>query len=249
MKKFYNDAEEIFMNDHKFAFIICTNDALLLEECLHYIDHLIIPEGYETELFTVTDAECMTHAYNEAMQASDAKYKIYMHQDVFILNRYILTDLLSIFASDSQIGLVGMVGYERIAADGIMWHTDRTGSTYMRRPQTPYPELSGYRYNIADGYEYVAQIDGFFMAASHDLPWNTDKLDGWDFYDAFQSIRFLLEGYKIAVPCQRHPWCMHDDNGILNLVNYDRYRKIFMQTYPQFLGKTYADFPLQRKRD
>lgn len=170
MKKFYHDAEEIFMNDHKFAFIICTNDALLLEECLHYIDHLIIPEGYETELFTITDAGCMTQAYNEAMQASDARYKIYMHQDVFILNRYILTDLLSIFTSDPQIGLVGMVGYEGIAADGIMWHTDRTGSIYMRQPQTPYPELSGYRYNIADGYDYVAQIDGFFMASSHDLP-------------------------------------------------------------------------------
>ncbi len=235
------------MNDHKFAFIICTNDALLLEECLHYIDHLVIPEGYETELFTITDAGCITQAYNEAMQASDAKYKIYMHQDVYILNKYILSDLLSIFSSAPQIGMVGMIGYEKVAPDGIMWHTDRTGSIYMRRPQTPYPELSGYRYNITDGYEYAAQIDGFFMATSHDLPWDADKLDGWDFYDAFQSIRFLLEGYQIAVPCQRHPWCMHDDNGILNLVNYDRYRQIFLQTYPQYLGKAYTDFPLQRK--
>ena len=235
------------MNDHKFAFIICTNNTLLLDECLHYIDHLIVPEGYEAELLTIPDAPCMTQGYNEAMQTSDARYKIYMHQDVFILNQNILGDLLAIFASDPQIGLVGMVGYEKVAADGIMWHTDRTGSIYMRHPQTPYPALSDYRYNITDGFEYVAEIDGFFMATCHDLPWDTDKLDGWDFYDAFQSIRFLLEGYKIAVPCQRHPWCMHDDNGILNLVNYDRYRKIFLQTYPQFLGKTYADFPLQRK--
>ncbi len=235
------------MKDHKFAFILCTNNTLLLEECLHYINHLIVPEGYEAELLTIPDAPCMTRGYNEAMQASDAKYKIYMHQDVFILNRNILRDLLAIFAADPQIGMVGMVGYEKVAADGIMWHTARTGSIYMRHPQTPYPALSDYRYNIADGYEYVAEIDGFFMATCHDLPWDSDRLDGWDFYDAFQSIRFLLQGYKIAVPCQRHPWCMHDDDKLLSLSNYDRYRQIFLQEFHPFLGKSYSDILAQTR--
>lgn len=229
------------MNDHKFAFIICTNDAIFLEECIHYIDHLVIPEGYEIDLLTITDAACITQGYNEAMCASDAKYKIYMHQDVFILNKNILRDLLSIFASDPQIGMIGMVGCERISPDGIMWHTDRTGNIYMHHPQPSYPALSDYRYSTADGYEYVAQVDGFFMATCHDLPWDTDRLDGWDFYDAFQCMRFLLEGYKIVVPCQRHPWCMHDDNGILSLFHYDHYRQIFLQVYTQFLGKSYAE--------
>lgn len=229
------------MNDHKFAFIICTNDSLLLEECLHYIDHLIIPEGYETELLTVTDADSITQAYNEAIQASDARYKIYMHQDVFILNRNILSDLLAIFASDPQIGMIGMVGYEKISPDGIMWHTDRTGSVYLRHPTVPYPALSDYRYNIADGYNYVAEIDGFFIATARDLLWDTDHLGGWDFYDAFQSIRFLLNGYKVIVPCQKHPWCMHDDSKMLTLSHYDHYRQIFLQTYSQFLGKSYTE--------
>ena len=233
------------MNDHKFAFIICTNDTRLLEECLHYIDHLIIPEGYETELLTVTGAECITRAYNEAMQASDAKYKIYMHQDVFILNLNLLTDLLTIFASDPQIGMIGMVGYEKVSPDGIMWHTDRSGDLYMRSPKIPYPALSDYRYNIVDGYNYVAEIDGLFMATSYDLPWDTAKLNGWDFYDAFQSIHFLLKGYKIAVPCQKHPWCMHDDNKFPSLFHYDQYRQLFLQTYRQFLGKSYVEISNQ----
>lgn len=233
--------EGINMNDHKFAFIICTNDVLLLNESLHYLDHLVIPDGYETDLLTITDAACITQGYNEAMYASDAKYKIYMHQDVFLLNKNILEDLLSVFASDPQIGMVGMVGYERVAADGIMWHTDRIGNMYLRHPPSPYPALSDYHYDITDGYDYAAQIDGFFMATSHDLPWDTDRLDGWDFYDAFQSIRFLQEGYKIAVPRQKHPWCIHDDNRILSLSHYDHYRQIFLQTYPQLLGKKYTE--------
>lgn len=230
------------MNDRKFSIMICTNDSLLLEESLHYMDHLIIPEGYDLELLTIPDAPCMTQGYNEAMRSSDARYKIYMHQDVFILNQNILGDLLSIFASDPQIGMIGMVGYEQVSPDGIMWNAERTGSIYMRRPQTPYPALSDYRYSVTqDGFDYVALIDGFFMATCQDLAWNTTDLDGWDFYDAFQSIQFLLCGKKIAVPRQRHPWCMHDDNGVSNLFQYNHYRKIFSSRHRNVLGKTHEE--------
>ncbi|MCM1542997.1 MAG: glycosyltransferase family protein [Blautia sp.] len=230
------------MNDHKFTFILCVNDPLLLEECIHYIDHLVIPEGYEADLLTITDAKSMTRGYNEAMLASDARYKIYLHQDVFLLNKYILYDLLSVFASDPQIGMIGAVGYEKISPDGIMWHVRRLGNLYMRNPDSPYPRLPDYHYSLSEeGYDLAACIDGFFMATSRDLPWNTDQLDGWDFYDAFQSINFLSEGYKIAVPRQTHPWCMHDDNKFPSLFHYDCYRQIFMRTYPQFLGKTYRE--------
>ncbi len=55
------------MNDRKFTFIFCTNDSLLLEESIHYINHLIVPDGYETDLLTVTDAASITEGYNEAM--------------------------------------------------------------------------------------------------------------------------------------------------------------------------------------
>lgn len=228
------------MNDHKFAIIICTNSPIFLEECAHYINHLVIPEGYELEMLTVKDASCITQGYSEGMSSSDALYKIYMHQDVFLLNRYILSDLLSIFASDPQIGMIGMVGSEKVSPDGVMWNTVRTGNIYVRNPETPYPPLSDYHYSIQDGYAYVAQIDGFFMATCHDLPWDTDKLDGWDFYDAFQSINFLSQGYKVVVPVQKYPWCLHDNGGILNLSRYDHYRQIFLRSFPQYLGKGYT---------
>ncbi|MDE7223495.1 MAG: glycosyltransferase family protein, partial [Acetatifactor sp.] len=189
-----------------------------------------------------SDAACMTQGYNEAMQASDAQYKIYMHQDVFILNKYILTDILSIFASDPLIGMIGMVGYEEMAQTGVMWHTMRSGNLYRRNPDIPYPPLPDYRYSATeDGYDYVATIDGFLMITNQDIPWDTEKLDGWDFYDAFQSIRFLLNGYKIAVPTQRYPWCMHDDNKFPNLFQYDHYRRIFMEQYQAFLGKSFTE--------
>ncbi|MBE5884325.1 MAG: hypothetical protein E7291_07940 [Lachnospiraceae bacterium] len=230
------------MNDHKFCFIICTNDELLLSECLHYINHLMIPDNYEIDLLTISDAASITQGYQAAMEASDAKYKIYMHQDVFLLNRHLLADLLDIFQSDSQIGLVGLVGYDTISPNGIMWHAPRCGGLYTKKDAATYPALCDYRYSVAqDGYSCVAEVDGFFMATCQDVPWNTVELDGWDFYDAFQSVEFLQQGYKIAVPLQRHPWALHDDNQILNLTHYDKYRQRFLEKYEAFLGKHYTE--------
>ena len=38
------------------------------------------------------------------------------------------------------------------------------------------------------------------MMTAYDLRWDEETLTGWDFYDAFQSINFLENGYRIAVP-------------------------------------------------
>ncbi len=229
------------MNSHKFCFIICTNDELMLSECLHYIRHLEIPQGYDIDLLTIKDAPCMTSAYQSAMSDSDAKYKIYLHQDVFILNKNILMDLLDIFSSDPLIGMIGVVGYETVSSDGIMWHTPRKGTVYSPKSAMSYPLLSKYRYSLQeDGYSYVAEIDGLFIATAYDLPWDTVQLKGWDFYDAFQSMNFLKNGYRIAVPSQKHPWCLHDDNVLLNMTQYDFYRKLFCSRYQNLLGKSYA---------
>ncbi len=226
------------MNNHKFAFIICSNRPLLLEECLYYINHLVIPEGYSIDVLTIQDAVSMASAYNEAMAASDAKYKIYMHQDVYLLNRNFLMDLLAIFQSDPQIGLIGMVGYDSISSDGIMWHAPRCGNLYYANPPIPYPALESYSYSLEqDSYHSVALIDGLLMATAYDLPWDSVLLTGWDFYDAFQSIHFLQKGYRIAVPSQRHPWCLHDSGPFNNMVHYNQYLQIFRQHYNCLLGK------------
>lgn len=226
------------MNNHKFAFIICSNRPLLLEECLYYINHLVIPEGYSIDVLTIQDAVSMTSAYNEAMTASDAKYKIYIHQDVYLLNRNFLMDLLAIFQSDPQIGLIGMVGYDSISSDGIMWHAPRCGNLYYANPPIPYPALESYSYSLEqDSYHSVALIDGLLMATAYDLPWDSVLLTGWDFYDAFQSIHFLQKGYRIAVPSQRHPWCLHDSGPFNNMVHYNQYLQIFRQHYNCLLGK------------
>lgn len=228
------------MESKKFCFIICVNNPAFLEECIHYIRHLVIPDEYEIDLITIEGAESMTSGYQEAMEQSDAKYKIYLHQDVFILNRRFLEDILSIFLSDASIGMVGVVGYETMAEDGIMWHARRVGALYLREQEKSYMNYQTYRYSVSsDGYTSVAAVDGFLMATAYDIPWNVEELRAFDFYDAFQSMEFLKKGYKIVVPTQTNPWCLHDDGQVLELSHYDDYRQIFLKKYQDCLGKNY----------
>ena len=79
-------------NEKKICFIICVNNDLFFEECAKYIYALSIPEGMEIELLEIRGAASMTSGYNEGMYASNAKYKVYLHQDVFIINRYFIIE-------------------------------------------------------------------------------------------------------------------------------------------------------------
>lgn len=235
------------MNDHKFAFIICTNNEIYLQECLHYLQQLIVPESYEMDVLTIQDAQSMASGYNEGMHSTDAKYKIYMHQDVFILNKNFLSDILTIFVSDPSIGMLGMVGYPVVSLSGFMWHEKRIGAVplYGARHAYPNADYSAYHYSFKkEGIQDVALIDGLMMITAYDLPWEEETLKDWDFYDAFQSMNFLLHNYRVVVPRQTFPWFIHDDGKSLSMWNFNKYRKLFMQRYGAYLNKSYAEIRL-----
>lgn len=220
------------MDEKAFCFIICTNDILWFEECVRYINRLYIPEGYTINLLGIEEAESMAGGYNEGMQASNAKYKIYMHHDVFIVNRYFLYDILKIFDSDENISLIGIVGTQKMAADGMMWHNPREGALYgFNNVSLPYEE---YQYDLEDGLYDVVAVDGLLIATSKDVKWREDLFTGWDFYDVSSGFEHRKRGYRVVVPEQKNPWVVHDD-GMMNLWNYDKSRRIFLREYQDML--------------
>ena len=217
------------MNDHQFCFIICSNNDLYLNECLLYVSNLVIPDGYSIDVLTIKDAKSITSGYNEGMNNSNAKYKIYLHQDVFIINKYFLINLLNIFNYNNRIGMIGMVGAPEINESAIMWSSLRIGRILNRThmDQKYIPEL----FETPDSIGIVSVIDGFLMATCVDIPWREDIFDGWDFYDMSQSMEFNKQGYLVVVPQQKYPWCLHDDGAVLNFLKYNHYRKVFIKEY------------------
>jgi hypothetical protein len=219
------------VNDKKICFIMCVNDELYEEECIRYIKRLHVPEEYEVQQLSVLGAKSMADGYNEAMQQTDAKYKVFLHQDVFIVYKNFIRDLLWIFDQDKEIGMIGMVGSPVMPAEGVMWADDRIGSLFTSNIKQAGPALIG---QVKMPYEQVEAIDGLLMATQADLPWREDIFDGWDFYDVSQSMEFRKKGYKVVVPHMEIPWCLHDD-GYVNLERYFKWRDVFLKEYGDML--------------
>lgn len=219
------------MNDKKICFIMCVNDELYEEECIRYIKRLHVPEEYEVQQLSVLGAKSMADGYNEAMQQTDAKYKVFLHQDVFIVYKNFIRDLLWIFDQDKEIGMIGMVGSPVMPAEGVMWADDRIGSLFTSNIKQAGPALIG---QVKMPYEQVEAIDGLLMATQADLPWREDIFDGWDFYDVSRSMEFRKKGYKVVVPHMEIPWCLHDD-GYVNLERYFKWRDVFLKEYGDML--------------
>lgn len=214
------------MDDKKICFIMCCNDELYKEECLYYISKLDVPDGYRIDIKIIKDARSMTSGYNSAMRQSDAKYKIYLHQDTFLINSHILYEALNVFDQDERIGMLGVIGAPEFSGQSSMWKTERYGQVYDRHIK----ETSLIGTPVEDIFMQVEVIDGLFMMTQYDVTWREDLFDKWDMYDASQSQEFIRHGYKVVVPRMEQPWCLHDC-GFLNLKNYAGERRKFLKEY------------------
>lgn len=221
------------MNERKISFIICTNNEFYLNECRLYLDELIVPEGFEMDVIEVKGASSMTSGYNFGMKQTDAKYKVYMHQDVFIRNRNFIQEILNVFKISNQIGLIGLVGTPYMNKRGAMWNGVRYGGFYKLEKDIENGVLHRF-FSIRDGYLEVESVDGLLIATQYDIPWREDVFKKWDFYDVSQSFEFIKAGYKVVVPGQATDWYIHDC-GVLNMANYDDERKLFLKEYREFM--------------
>lgn len=214
------------MDSKKICFIMCVNDWEYANEAIYFINRLHVPNGYVTDILTVEDAPCMAGGYNEAMRASDAKYKVYLHQDVMIVCRDFIFHMLDCF-KDEKIGMLGVVGAPVLAKSKVMWQGERVGWIYTgnsyRTEEWKLGEVHG-------PFQRVEAIDGLLMATQADIPWRADIFDKWDFYDVSQSFEFARAGYDVVVPHMEEPWCLHDD-GFMNLKDYYGERDKFIEEY------------------
>ena len=198
------------MDNKKICFIMCVNNEMYEMEAMHFISRLRVPEGYTIDAISIKDAKSMTSGYNEGMQATDAKYKVYLHQDVLIVEPDFIANMLDVF-QNKEMGMLGMVGSPKLPENMGMFDYE-------------YPEEAKH------GVVEVEAIDGLLMATQYDIPWRDDLFDKWDFYDVSQSLEFIRHGYKVVVPYMETPWCIHDD-GFVNLKNYYEEREKLLKEY------------------
>lgn len=221
------------MNDKKICFISAVNDDEFYQECLTYINNLNIPVGYEIETKSIKNASSICNAYNQGILLSDAKYKVYLHQDTFILDKDFINKIIDIFNSNKSIGIMGMCGSKYIPSSGVWWECPiRFGKVYENRGDN----LSILSFDNSKNHIEKAQgLDGLMLITQYDLPWREDIFDGWHFYDVSQCMEFIKSNYQVVIPTQTSPWCIHYCEEV-STANFDKYREIFLNEYVHLLS-------------
>ena len=213
------------------AFIVCVNNDAYFEECQYYINRLHIPEGYKTEILAVREADSMCAAYNLAMCSTAAKYKVYLHQDVFIRQENFLDEILRRFRENPEVGMIGMFGGNELPKSGMTFDKWNEGTVDVREPDMAYQLILNK--DAADDV-IVEAIDGSIIITQYDLKWREDLFTHFDFYDVSQAFEFRKGGYQILVPYQEQPWIIHDC-GFCKLGKYNEDRELLVSEYAAFL--------------
>lgn len=226
------------MNERQVAFIICYNNELYYQECLKYISLLEVPDGYSVDIISITEAEEMAMAYNAAMESSNAKYKVYLHQDVFIYNRSFISDFLHIFKKNPMLGLMGVIGGKNLPQNAETWNSWNMGATFGCDFTKAFEIIK--EQNPDTEWMEVEAVDGMLMVTQYDVKWREDLHLQWDFYDVSQSLEFIRRGYQVGIPFQKTPWCMHDC-GCSNLKNYDSARRVVLAEYKDFFSEEFVE--------
>ncbi len=200
-----------------------------MQECMKYISFLNIPNGIEIDVISITDTKNIAAGYNAAMKESDAKYKVYLHQNTFILYKNFIQDVLDLFKKNPEYGLLGVLGRNSLLKDAnYQDHWNIGMSDYCNSLSSTHLYLKN-----SDEIEPVHVIDGMIMITQYDVLWQEETFKGFDFYNVSQSIEFQKLGYKVGVPHQKTTWCIYDYQS-KNIEKYDDARKIFCQKYKNY---------------
>lgn len=218
------------MDEQKICFITCVNDETYYEESLLYLRNLQLPTGMQMQFLAVRGAASMASGYNEAMRQSNAKYKVYLHQDAFLLKKDYIKIICELFQKEKTIGLIGLAGCRKISGRGIWW---KEKELYGQICHAYEPESLRKTYygKVIENHNEVQAVDGVIMATQYDIPWREDVFYGWHFYDISQSMEFQRYGYKVIVPQQKDFWLVHATKDKSLGDAYQQFRESFLAEY------------------
>lgn len=122
----------------------------------------------------------MAEGYEQGRKASTADYKVYLHQDVFIVNRHFIEDIDAVFRTDDRMGIIGMLGNDEVRDQRLSWDKWKYGK-----------EIAG------NGSTDAGGIRGYIcVVLRQEMPWcvhacGVGGLAGWS-----DSLRVYLDEYR-----------------------------------------------------
>lgn len=199
------------MREKKLAFFVRKSDEVCYSACLESLQALHLPAGYEAELFTLAAESPYAAQANRALTLSDAKYKIYINDDVRLVRSQLIEELLAVF-EDVSIGMVGVLGSQSLPVDGNVLGSDyKRGVVYVPTGR----DLSEMRFGEVSEEETadVRFVLPSFFATQMDLPW--DEAYETQYYAVLAQCRTFEEsGSRIVASLAKDAWCAYQSRDI-----------------------------------
>ena len=209
------------MNDRKIS-VIAQCDPNGISAIRPYIDALDIPNGYEVELIEVRPDGNVADTYRRAMEASDAKYKIYLAPGSILLRLNFFAEMLRVF-EDPMIGVMGLVGTAQLSTTGVL------ATSPFVKGRLLYADDTDFNGADIDGeMEQVMAVSGDLIATQYDIPWRSDLFHRDCFFIEAQCIEFQRKGYRTVVPKQEEAWLL---SGKKEFQYDEASREVFLDTY------------------
>ena len=168
---------------------------------------LAVPQGVEVEYIPISAGENLLAAYQAAMEASDAKYKVYANGNSRIVDLEILSHIVESFQVHPEIGILGLSGARQLSTNGISYVSEQRAGRIMD-PEGQQLVFSQTEQSV----ERVEAIDGCFLATQYDVPWRSDLLHDSLFLGASASCEHRRVGHAVAVLTQTKAACQLVEN-------------------------------------
>jgi len=189
---------------------------------------LFVPEGMQADYIAIPADKDLLAGYQEAMNASDARYKVYLNGDIRIVDQDILGHIVQTFQSHPEIGILGLSGARQLSTNGISYTSKQRAGRLLD------PAGKELVFSQSKGVvEPVEALDGYFLATQYDVPWRSDLLHAPIFLGASASCEQRRAGHTAVVLPQKKAACQlvvnrfsldkDDQNAFLDEYSKDLY--------------------------
>jgi len=217
--------------EKKIAVLLHKSRERRYEICMESLRNMNWPDGYEAELFVITQDRPYAVQVNEIMTAADAKYKIYINDDLCLVHPQMIEEMLNLFQDDS-IGMIGILGSTSLPVSGsVMDSPYKSGAVYIPSEK----DLSELRFNETSEAADVRFLLPSLFATQRDVPW--DEAYEKQYYAVLAYCRGMEEsGVRIVVPHPQEIWCTYQEKSIAFDANEADRKTYFSRHHPYLDG-------------
>lgn len=215
----------------KIAFIITYTNEYICKDRINYINNLYVPDGYVVDIIKIKKEKGINiiEKYNDIIQKNNAKFKVYLDENITIVNNNFINSILGIFENNKKIGIIGVKGSKKLPSSTCFEDScEKYGKVFTCVEGSMKCEAY---IEISDDYESVQAVYGGIMITQYDILWRSDTFTSLHFSSLAQCLEFESCGYKTVVPKQIDPWCIEDLKKNTDREYYDFEKEKFLKEY------------------